>query len=408
MTGFDNVDDLVVNNAAGVTFSGASFSGGPSQYTVNILNVAGDGEISLAVDTSSSVTDLAGNPLGSSVTSAAVAIDNTAAAPTITGISTDTGASGDGVTFDNTLELSGTAEAGSTVEVFRDSSNIGAATADGTGGWTFDYTGTALADGNYTFTARATDPIGNVSSESSGFQVTVDTTVQAPTSLDLAAADDSGTSDSDNITKNTSNLTISGSGEEGSTVLLYDDGAEISGATATVSGRSFSLDVSLAANQTHALTAIQTDPAGNTSSASAGLDITVDAAVTSISITEPATGSASESLDAVTGSSSDSLAGVSSVELRITDGSQYVAQDQSHVSTPTWVTASGTDSWSFITNLVNWKNDTTLYHHAARATDQAGKHPAIRLTYLDQHHQGYGRAAGFFRRRLVSMRIVWR
>ena len=473
VTGFDNVDDLVVNNATGVTFNGASFSGGPSQYTVNILNVAGDGDISLAADASSGVTDIAGNPLESSVTSAVVAIDNTVAVPTITGISTDSGTSGDGVTSDNTLELSGTAEAGSTVEVFRDSSSLGTATADGTGVWAFDYTGTALADGDYTFTAQATDLAGNVSSKSSGFEVTVDTTVQtptnldlaaaddsgtsntdnitqntsnltisgtgeeraaiqlynggtaisgatatvsggtfsidvtlaankthtltaiqtdpadnesaassalnitvdtaalAPTNLDLAAADDSGTSNSDNITQNTSNLTISGSGEEDSTVRLYDNGYEISGVTATVLGGTFSLDVSLSANQTHALTARQTDPAGNISSASANLDITVDTAVPSISITAPADGLSGESLDAIIGSSSDSLAGVSSVELRITDGSQYIDQDQAHVSTPTWVTASGTDSWSFTTSLVSWKNVTT-YTITARATDQAG------------------------------------
>ena len=215
--GFDNVDDLVVNTN-GVTFSGASFSGGSSEYTVNILDVAGDGEISLAADVSSDTTDLAGNPLESSVTSAVVTIDNTIAVPTITGISTDTGTSGDGVTSDNTLELSGTAEAGSTVEVFRDSSSLGTTTANGTGGWTFDYTGTALADGDYTFTAQATDLAGNVSSVSSVFNVTVDTTVQAPTNLDLAAEDDSGSSSSDNITQNTAGLTISGSGEEGSTV----------------------------------------------------------------------------------------------------------------------------------------------------------------------------------------------
>ena len=97
----------------------------------------------------------------------------------------------------------------------------------------------------------------------------------------------------------------------------------------------------------------------------------MDTAVPSISITDPANGAAGESLDAVTGSAFDNLAGVSSVELRITDGSQYIDQDQALVSTPTWVTASGTDSWSFTTSLVNWEDDAT-YTITARATDQAG------------------------------------
>src|SRR5207248_142346 len=83
--------------------------------------------------------------------------------------------------------------------------------------------------------------------------------------------------------KNTSGLTISGNGENGAVVTLFDDannngvqdGGETALGTGTVSSGSFSIDVALAAG-THHVRAFQTDIAGNVSSNSTSLDITVD------------------------------------------------------------------------------------------------------------------------------------
>jgi hypothetical protein len=80
--------------------------------------------------------------------------------------------------------------------------------------------------------------------------VTIDTAAAAPTALDLAAADDTGASNADQNTKNTSGLTISGNGENGATVTLFDDtdnngaqnGGEVSLGTGTVSGGTFSIE----------------------------------------------------------------------------------------------------------------------------------------------------------------------
>lgn len=103
-----------------------------------------------------------------------------------------------------------------------------------------------------------------------------DTTApDAPLALDLAAADDSGSLNTDNITRNTTGLTISGTAEAGSTVRIYDtDGTTLLG-TGTATNGTFTIDVSLAAGD-HTLTAKATDAAGNASVASAGLSITVD------------------------------------------------------------------------------------------------------------------------------------
>ena len=61
-------------------------------------------------------------------------IDTTApVAPSITSFSTDSGTVGDGITNDNTLTLTGTAEANSTVKVYDGATLLGSATANGSG-----------------------------------------------------------------------------------------------------------------------------------------------------------------------------------------------------------------------------------------------------------------------------------
>ena len=75
-----------------------------------------------------------------------VTVDTVApAAPSITSFSTDSGKKGDGITNDNTLTLSGTAEANTTVKVFDGTTLLGSVVANGSGAWT--YTTAALAKG---------------------------------------------------------------------------------------------------------------------------------------------------------------------------------------------------------------------------------------------------------------------
>lgn len=96
--------------------------------------------------------------------------------PIFTGITADTGASAsDQITQDNTLVLTGTAEADSIVTVTRVGLGvIGTTAADGAGIWSFDYRWVTLAASSYSFTATATDGEGNVSADSLTFSVTVD------------------------------------------------------------------------------------------------------------------------------------------------------------------------------------------------------------------------------------------
>lgn len=184
----------------------------------------------------------------------------------------DSGASdSDNITKQNSnLTFSGTAEANSTVEFFDSALSKGTTVAAG-GNYSFT---TSLASGVHSITLTATDAAGNVSAASGALSVTVDTSAPAiPSVPDLAAADDTGSSDSDNLTKNTANLTLSGTGETDSIVEIFD--AAVSKGTATVAAGSWTLDISLAAG-VHSLTTKATDIAGNVSSASGALSVTVD------------------------------------------------------------------------------------------------------------------------------------
>ncbi len=95
----------------------------------------------------------------------------------------------------------------------------------------------------------------------------------APTGLDLAAEDDDGALNDDNVTSVSSGLTISGSAEADSSVELFDGAASLGTVTADANG-AFSIDVDLGVGD-HTLTATATDAAGNTSGASGGLAISV-------------------------------------------------------------------------------------------------------------------------------------
>ncbi len=122
-------------------------------------------------------------------------------APLITGISNDTGVSNtDRITSDTTLLLSGTAEANSTVQLFRANASIGTAATNASGIWSFDYTGTTLSNGTYNFTATAADAAGNISVLSAPLSVTVDNTAPNQTATITGLSPDPGTSSTDFLT----------------------------------------------------------------------------------------------------------------------------------------------------------------------------------------------------------------
>ena len=176
----------------------------------------------------------------------------------ISSFSTDSGTVGDGITNDNTLTLTGTAEANSTVKVYDGATLLGTATANGSGAWS--YTTAALADGAHSLTATATDAAGNTGTASSALSVTVDTTAPAKAVIS-SFSPDTGTV-GDGIT-NASTLTLTGTAEANSTVKVYDGATLLGTATANGSG-AWSYTTASLSNATHSFTATATDAAGNT------------------------------------------------------------------------------------------------------------------------------------------------
>ncbi|MCE7996431.1 MAG: T9SS type A sorting domain-containing protein, partial [Roseivirga sp.] len=197
------------------------------------------------------------------------------AKPVIASISDDTGSSTtDGVTSDNTLSFTGTAEANSTVEVFIDGSSIGTTTVDGSGDFTYDHTATTLTDGTISVTAMATDAAGNQSASSDAFSVTIDTVVPAK-AVFTGISDDNGISNTD-FTTNDGTLIFSGTAEPFSTIALKSGPFTLTTTTADMNG-DWMADIT---NRpfTSGFTAIatSTDPAGNVSADSDPLVIVID------------------------------------------------------------------------------------------------------------------------------------
>src|SRR4029078_10118269 len=217
-------------------------------------------------------TDAAGNT-GAASSVLNVTIDTAApVAPSITSFSNDTGTAGDGITSDNTLTLTGTAEANATVKVYDGATLLGSALANGVGAWSF--TTGALLDGAHNLTATATDAAGNTGVASSALNVTIDTTAPGMPVISSFSID-SGTA-GDNIT-NDNTLTLTRTAEANATVKVYDGATLLGSAVANGTG-AWTLTTTALADGAHSFTATATDAAGHTGVASSALAVTIDTA----------------------------------------------------------------------------------------------------------------------------------
>jgi Bacterial Ig-like domain/Matrixin len=196
--------------------------------------------------------------------------------PNILGISPDTGISStDGITDVNRIKISGVAPQGETITVYSNGTPIGTTVADNNGNWTFDNTGTALADGTYVLTATATDPIGNVSALSLPYGVTIDTRPPAAPGIVGAVASYAAGSSSA-ITADSTPL-VFGNAAPFSQVTLYS-GPTILGSTAADPNGHWNITVpagSLSMFGTLSFTATATDVAGNVSGLAVSYNITL-------------------------------------------------------------------------------------------------------------------------------------
>jgi len=182
------------------------------------------------------------------------------------------------LTNDARPTLSGTAEAGSTVNIYDGTTLLGSATVGANNAWSFTPT-TPLADGEHTLTVTTTDAAGNVSPPNEGFVINVDATAPvAP--LITSVVDNVGSVQGPVLNGNPTNdtrPTLNGTAEAGATVRIYD-GETLVGETLANDQGQWTLDETLIALEDgeHTFTAIATDAAGNLSAASPVASITVD------------------------------------------------------------------------------------------------------------------------------------
>ena len=141
--------------------------------------------------------------------------------------------------------------------------------ADNNGNWTFNNTGTALADGTYVFTATATDPSGNVSALSLPYGVTIDT---APPPAPIIAGIVGGSMRAPRITTTASNPILFGTAQPYSQVTFYcgvDGAGDDRGQCAMGTGTSATPTSGAYFGASYGITAQASDMAGNVSAASA-------------------------------------------------------------------------------------------------------------------------------------------
>ncbi len=307
------------------------------------------GTLQNGVTVIATAVDEAGNVSGSD----SIIIDRTPPQAPIINLVTDdvggqTGPVANGGTTDDVLpEISGTAEAGATVRIFDFGVLIGTVTAGSTGAWTFQVPSAgSLSATPHSFTATATDTLGNVGPASAPYLVNVDIS-PVPTPLITGVTDDVGT-----IVGNVGNAGVTddtlpvivGTAGANARVTVYD-GSNVLG-TATADGNG---DWSLAltgalGNGPHTFTAIATNAAGNTSAFSPGYQVTVNTAIPSIPVITQAN-------DDVPGNTTPVLSGGLTNDMNPTlvgtaDANATVAIYSNGVFV-TNVTASPTGTWTY-------------------------------------------------------------
>ncbi|WP_068777357.1 Ig-like domain-containing protein [Paenibacillus sp. FJAT-26967] len=166
----------------------------------------------------------------------------------------------------NKPSISGTAEANASVTIRIDGLALPPVKADGTGKYTITPS-TLLADGAHTVTASAADAAGNSSPGSTVLTFTVDTAAPSAPVIALPA---------DGDVLNNARPTVSGQTEAAASVTLYLDAKAVGTVTADGSGTWTYTFTAALPDGIHSFRASAADKAGNISTASNAVALTID------------------------------------------------------------------------------------------------------------------------------------
>ncbi len=258
---------------AAQTVLGTSTAASDGSYTLSTSPPFVDGTYSLSVE----VVDVAGNvsapsaPLSLTILTT---VPTTPSAPTLL-VSDDSGTLGDGITNVNLPHLTGTALAGSTVQLLNGSGAVIASTiASSSGLYTVQPT-SALADGTATYHTRDLNAAGTASPLSAPLALTILTAQPAaPSAPTLSAADDTGPIGDGKTSVRRPRLV--GSAPLGSAVDLLDASGNVLASTTVTAAGTYSLQPPANLNLgTYPLRVRLRDVAGNVGAASASLSLTI-------------------------------------------------------------------------------------------------------------------------------------
>jgi hypothetical protein len=189
----------------------------------------------------------------------------------------------------------------------------------------------------------------------------------APSVPDLAAGSDTGSSNSDNITKTVNGLVFTGTAEVGSTVKIYLSGSTVIGsAVATGGAYSVTTTTAIPDNTANLITATATNGAAEESAQSGALTVTTDNTVPGAPSTpnlDPASDTGTSSTDDYTSDTTPTFSGTS-------DANATVQLFADAVSVGTAV-ASGT-TWTITSSAVGLG----VHLFTAAQTDAAGNGPS--------------------------------
>ena len=220
-----------------------------------------------------------------------VIIDHVApAAPTLLDLSAtdDTGVlNSDNITQKTSgLTINGSGETGATVTLFDDANNNGVVDFGESLGTTTVSGGTfsrdiALGEGTHNIRAIQTDLAGNTSaaSTSDALDITVDTTPPGKPSI-TSVMDNAGAATgavANGAATDDTTPTLAGSAEANTTVTILD-GATVLGTTTADGGGAWTFTLGALSSGAHSFTVTATDAAGNTSTASNPITVTIDQA----------------------------------------------------------------------------------------------------------------------------------
>ncbi|MBU5603869.1 Ig-like domain-containing protein, partial [Citrobacter sp. S55_ASV_140] len=233
----------------------------------------------------------------------------------------------------NTPVVSGISEAGAHIKVMIDGRVVVETVAASDGKWLASITNIG-ADGEHEISFSVTDVAGNT--ETFGPESFVLDTYIAPLTVDLRDTDDTGTSDTDNITQKTS-VHLDGTAEAGSTVTIANTQGEILATIAVESDGAWSTEITLQEGmQTFVVTS--TDAAGNT--VSKNIDITRDTQNSITDVVLSRDSNSADTLDAITNVTTPTLTAVTDPNATV---DVYVNGEK--VATVT-ADAAGTVSWT--------------------------------------------------------------